>query len=663
MSMDRNTIIGFILIGLLLFVFTWLNRPSQEQIEAQRQYNEYMDSIARVEQARQQEIITQQIDPVISDTLVQMADSAQTTYLTQQFGIFAQAAEGVEELITLENDKVELKISSKGGRLYYARLKEYVTHDGRPLILFDDIESSFNISFFTATNRLINTADLYFTPMTDGLPPNSVVMRLPVEDGSYMDFHYSLSPDDYMLHFEIQSVGLNGVLSPNTNTLDISWMQKARKLEKGRKFENQFTGLYYKFLTDKNVEKLSEVKNDDKQVSNRLKWIGYKNKYFTTVLISNDSFEATRFQSLQLSETDTTFLKEFQTNTSVAFDLSGKESVGFTYYIGPIKYTLLQAYDNNTPTDQRLALDELVPMGMKVFRPINQYFLLPIFNFLGKHFTNYGLIILILTLIVKLVVFPLTYKSYMSSAKMRVLRPQVEEINAKFPKQEQSMDRQKATMDLYSRAGASPMSGCLPMLLQMPILIALYWLFPASIELRQQSFLWAKDLSTYDAIISWNFDIPLISSMLGNHLSLFCLLMTATNVVYTKFNMAATNTGQQQMPGMNMMMYLMPLMFLFIFNQSASGLSYYFFISTLIQVLQTITFRFFVNEEKLLMQLEENKKKPKKKSGFMQRLEEAQRAQQQQVRKQQQERSKQPQQQRPKQSQQQNEKKQPRKKS
>jgi YidC/Oxa1 family membrane protein insertase len=233
----------------------------------------------------------------------------------------------------------------------------------------------------------------------------------------------------------------------------------------------------------------------------------------------------------------------------------------------------------------------------------------------------------------------------MSSAKMRVLRPQVEEINAKYPKQDQAMDRQKATMDLYGRAGASPMAGCLPMLLQMPILIALYWLFPTSIELRQESFLWAKDLSTYDAIVSWNFDIPLISSFLGNHLSLFCLLMTATNFVYTKFNMDAANTGQQQMPGMKMMMYFFPFMMLFIFNQSASGLSYYFFISTLITILQTLTFRFFVNEEKLLMQLEENKKKPKKKSGFMQRLEEAQRMQQQQIRKQQQQRSKQQQQQ------------------
>jgi YidC/Oxa1 family membrane protein insertase len=645
--MDRNTIIGFILIGVLLFVFTWLNRPSEEQREAQRRYSEYMDSVARVEQARQAEFIPPADEPAIVSTAgaaVVPTDSAKADFLAQNYGVFAQAAEGVEEWITLENDKMELKISNKGGRLSYARLKEYVTHDGRPLILFDGDESSFNLTFISVTNRVINTSDLYFIPIREGLPPNSVVMRLPVEDDKYMDFRYTLSPDDYMLSFEIQSVGLNGVLSPNTNSLDIYWMQKARKLEKGRKYENQFTGLYYKFLTD-NVEKLSEVKTDEKQVSNRLKWISYKNKYFTTVLISDDSFEATRFQSRQLADTDTTFLKEFHTTTSVPFDLTGKETVGFTYFIGPTKYRLLQSYDNETPADQRLALDELVPMGMKVFRPINKYFILPVFNFLENHFTNYGLIILLLTLIVKLILFPLTYKSYMSSAKMRVLRPQVEEINAKFPKQDQAMDRQKATMDLYSRAGASPMSGCIPMLLQMPILFALYWLFPATIELRQESFLWAKDLSTYDPIITWDFTIPFISSMLGNHLSLFCLLMAATNVISTKFTMAASNTGQQQMPGMQMMMYLMPVMFLFFLNQSASGLSYYFFISTLISVLQTLTFRLFVNEEKLLMKLEENKKKPKKKSGFMQRLEEAQRTQQQQVRKQQQQRTKQKQQQ------------------
>ena len=641
--MDKNTTIGLLLIGLVFFLFTWLNRPNQEQIEAQRRYDAYLDSIARVEQTRPANITP--TDPSITDaTTPNMSDSVKSVFLSQQFGAFAQAAEGVEELITLENDKVELKISSKGGRLYYARLKEYTTFDGRPLVLFNGEESGFNFTFITATNRVVNTSDLYFIPIKEGLPNNSIVMRLLVDEGSYMDFNYTLTPDDYMLHWDIQSVGMSGILSPNTNSLDINWRQKVRKLEKGRKFENQFTGLYYKFSND-NVEKLSEAKNDDKQLSNRLKWIAYKNKFFSTILISNNSFEATRLQSVQQNETDTTFLKEFQATTSVPFDLTGKDNIGFTYYIGPNKYDLLKDYDNDNPSDQKLTLDELVPLGYKWLRPINKFFILPVFNFLENHFTNYGLIILLLTLIVKLILFPLTFKSYMSSAKMRVLRPQVEEINAKFPKQEQAMDRQKATMDLYSRAGASPMAGCLPMLLQMPILFALYWLFPSSIELRQESFLWAKDLSTYDAIVSWDFDIPLISSFLGNHLSLFCLLMTATNFVYTKFNMDATNTGQQQVPGMKMMMYFFPFMMLFIFNQSASGLSYYFFISTLITVLQTLSFRFFINEQKLLMQLEENKKKPKKKSGFMQRLEEAQRVQQQQLHKQQQQQAKQKQQQ------------------
>ena len=642
--MDKNTTIGLILIGLVFFLFTWLNRPNQEQIDAQNRYNEYMDSLAQVEQIQSTDILAPSDNSASGDALANMPDSTKSVYLSQRYGAFAQAAEGTEEFVTLENDKVELKISSKGGRLYYARLKEYTTFDGSPLVLFDNDESSLYFTFVTTTNRVINTSDLYFIPIKDGLSANSVVMRLMIEEDSYMDFHYTLLPDDYMLNWEIKSVGLNGILSPNTNSLDIYWQQKARKLEKGRKYENQFTGLYYKFLQD-DVEKLNETKNDDKQLSNRLKWIGYKNKFFSTVLIANNSFEATRLQSTQFAETDMSYLKEFYTTTSVPFDLTGRESVGFTYYIGPNKYNLLRSYNKEVSADQQLNLDQLVPMGYKWLRPINKYFILPVFDFLGKYFTNYGLIILLLTLIVKLILFPLTFKSYMSTAKMRVLRPQVEEINAKFPKQDQAMDRQKATMDLYSRAGASPMSGCLPMLLQMPILFALYWLFPSSIELRQESFLWAQDLSTYDAIISWDFDIPLISSFLGNHLSLFCILMTITNFVYTKFNMEASNTGQQQMPGMKMMMYIFPLMMLFIFNQSASGLSYYFFISTLITILQTLSFRFFVNEQKLLMQLEENKKKPKKKSGFMQRLEEAQRMQQQQLKKQQQQQVKQKQQQ------------------
>ena len=295
----------------------------------------------------------------------------------------------------------------------------------------------------------------------------------------------------------------------------------------------------------------------------------------------------------------------------------------------------MKSFDKGVVAEQQLDLEKLVPLGWGIFRWVNQYFVIPLFDFLGKFIHNYGILILLMTIIVKIILFPLTYKSYMSSAKMRVLRPQVEEINAKYPGQDKAMERQKATMELYSRAGASPMSGCLPMLLQMPILIALFMFFPSAIELRHQSFLWAHDLSTYDAIFSWNKYIPIITPYFGNHISLFCLLMTITNIFYTKYNMEMTNTGQQQMPGMKAMMYMMPLMFLVFFNQYASGLTYYYFISTLITIVQTLIFRYTINADKLLAKLEANKRKPMKKSGFMKRLEEAQRAQQETLRKQQ----------------------------
>ena len=636
--MDKNTVIGFILIGLVLVLFTWLNSPSPEQIEAQ---NRYRDSMAMVQYELQK---AEALKPVEKETtsndafLEGLSDSARQVRLQNSFGAFATATTGNEEIITLENENIEVKINSKGGAVSYARVKDYTTYDQDPLVLFDGDDSNFNVTFITATNRVVNTSDLYFTPVK-GASKNSVIMRLNVGEDGVVDFVYTLNPDDYMLNFTIRTSGLNGVLTPSTSSLDLQWSQKMRVQEKGRKLESQYTGLYYKFVAD-DVENLGESKDEEKQVSNRLKWIGYKNKFFASVLIADDSFSATNFSVKQKND-KSEYLKEFNTTTSVAFSVTKEETIGFRYFFGPNKYNLLHSYDKELEAGDKLGLDNLVPMGYQWIRPINKYFILPIFDFLGQFMTNYGLIIFLLTLAVKFVLFPLTYKSYMSQAKMRVLRPQVEELKLKYPKKEQAMELQQATMALYSSAGASPLSGCLPMVLQLPILIALYWLFPTSIELRQQGFLWAEDLSTYDDIISWDAQIPMISSFLGNHISLFCLLMSIINVVYAKFNMSMTNTGQQQMPGMNMIMYLMPVMLFFMFNQYASGLSYYFLISTLITIGQTMIFRFGVNEEKLLAKLEENKKKPKKKSGFMQRLAEAQRVQQENLRKQQQQREKQ----------------------
>jgi YidC/Oxa1 family membrane protein insertase len=631
--MDKNTITGFILIGLLLIGFTWLNRPSKEQAATQQRYR---DSIAAVQQQMQQQDLTsvKKEERIFdADSINALPDSLRQRQLTNNFGTFATAATGTEELVTLENSKVEIKINTKGGHINYVRLKDYVTYEKEPLILFDGEDSEFYITLVTTTNRIVNTSDLYFTKIT-GTSSDSVIMRLSAGEEGVIDFIYTLHPDDYMLDFDIRTSGLNGILAPSTNALDIHWTQNMRTLEKGRKLENQYTGLYYKFLAD-DVEHFGESKDEEKQLSNRIRWIGYKNKFFASVLIADNSFSATSLYAKQNSISDK-YLKEFGTTTAVAFNHAANETLGFRYYFGPNKYHLLKDYDKGLEADKELHLDELVPLGYSWLRPINKYFILPIFDFLGGFFTNYGLIIFLLTLIVKLVLFPFTYKSYMSQAKMRVLKPQVDELKKKFPKKEQALELQQATMSLYNQAGASPLSGCLPMLLPLPILIALYWLFPTSIELRQQSFLWAEDLSTYDAIISWKQNIPLITGFMGNHISLFCLLMTIVNIFYTKVNMAMTNTGQQQMPGMNMMMYLMPVMFFFFFNQSSSGLSYYFLISTLITVGQTMIFRFSVNEQKLLAKLEENKKKPKKKSGFMKRLEEAQRAQQEQMRKRQQ---------------------------
>ena len=626
--MDKNTITGFVLIGVVLFAFSWFNRPTPEQIEAQRRYQ---DSLAQIELAQQMELAQKvQQAAMLQDSINNLPDSVRMQNMRQRFGDFAKAMTGEERQTTIENELLELRVSNKGGRIVYARLKEYDDYQGQPLVLFDEQNSELDFTLVTADNRVVNTSELYFSPVQQGA--NGLTMRLAVGESGYLDFVYTLTPNDYRVGLQIKGTGLNGLLSPSTNALDMVWTQDIRQQEKGRSFEERYVSLNYKFVAD-DVERLSEKRDDSKQIANRLRWIGFKDMFFSTFLIAKgEGFSESTLDSKMVSSGNV--LKRFKASTSVPFDLQGREATELTYFFGPNKFALLKELDEAEPEGAEWELEKLVPLGWGIFRWVNQYFIIPLFDFLGSFISNYGLLIFLLTVIVKLILFPLTYKSYISSAKMRVLRPQVEEINAKYPGQEQALERQKATMELYSRAGASPMSGCLPMLLQMPILIALFMFFPSAIELRHQSFLWANDLSTYDAIVSWEANIPLISSYFGNHISLFCLLMTITNIVYTKFNMEMTNTGQQQMPGMQAMMYLMPLMFLVFFKQYASGLTYYYFISTLITIMQTIFFRYTINEEKLLAKLEANKRKPMKRSGFMRRLEEMQKMQEEQLRKQ-----------------------------
>ncbi len=621
--MDKNTIIGFSLIGLILLGFWQLNKPNEKEVQAQKRYN---DSIALVQQAKVQ------AETAINKTATVSKDSAigtDTAAISNSFGDFSASAKGEEKFYTLENELIKLTISSKGGRIYSAQLKNYKTHDTLPLMLFDGKESSMGFTLVTKNNRVLNSKDLYFEPVSavtkDASGNQTLIMRLKTTGTAYMDFAYTLPVKNYMLSFGIKANGMTAVMPAGINSLDMQWSSKIRQQESSRKTENRYSAIEYKYVAD-DLEKLSESKNEEKELPNKVKWIAFKDQFFSSILIANQDITSATLKSKVEDETSK-YLKAYEAEMTVAFDPTGKVPTTFQLFLGPNQYKLLSSYDDKS--DSKLSLNKIIPLGWGIFGWVNRYAIIPMFNLFSKFLSNFGLIILLMTIAIKLVLSPLTYKSYISSAKMRVLKPEIDEINARIPA-DKAAERQKATMDLYGKVGVSPMSGCLPSLLQMPILIALFNFFPASIELRQQSFLWAKDLSSYDAIFSWSTHIPLI----GNHISLFCILMTITSVVYTHLNMASSG-GQEQIPGMKWMMYLMPVAFMFMFNDYASGLSYYYFIATLFSVIQTYIIRTTVDEKKLLAQLHakraSNAKKPAKKGGFMDRLEKMQREQQKTV--------------------------------
>ncbi|GHT50241.1 membrane protein insertase YidC [Bacteroidia bacterium] len=624
--MDKNTVIALLLCFAVVVGFSYLNRPSQEQIEAQRRYN---DSIALVQQQQRiEEVANVNTVNNPADLLAneELPDSARQARLQDMYGSFGVSSQGTEEFVTLENALMEIKLSTRGGRVYSVRLKEYTNFENEPLYLFEGDESNFEMTFITSNNRVLSTKDFYF----EVIPGSDLqtTLRLNAGENKSIDFVYTLHPDDYMVGFDIVSNNLQTELSPAMRSLDIQWMQKIRQQEKGRSFEARYARLSYKYLSD-DVEQLRESKDDLKDISNKLKWIGYKDQFFSSVLIAGDNFETARLDSRHIESGK--YLKEYNASTGVPYNIANAEAVKFNFYFGPNDYLLLKQYDKTKFTGQNLELEKLVSLGYWILRPVNKYVIIPIFDWLISWCGSLGLAIFLLTVIIKMALFPLTYRSFMSSAKMRVLKPQIEVITAKYPGQDNALTRQQKTMELYKQVGVNPMAGCVPMLLQFPFLAALFFLFPAAIELRHQGFLWASDLSTYDSLIHWNTYIPLVSKFLGNHISVFCLLMSVVQIVNTKFTMDQQNTGQEQMPGMKLMMYFMPVMMFFWFNSYAAGLNYYYLISTLITIIQTYSFRFLLNEDKLLAKLEANKSKAKpakKKSGFMARLEEAQRQQQ-----------------------------------
>lgn len=603
--MDRNSIIGIVLIAAIFVVFGIVNKPSEEErkeIERRRLEQIALDS---AQKAKEKESLKLQTEN--QESLVVNAESGAPTQEIEYY--------------TLENDKIKLTLSSKGGRPYAVELKEYQTWDSLPLILFDGDSTRFEL--FTGGVYPIKTGNWFFN-LTDSTKsevlisstPETLTLRTHRGDGKYIDYSYSLSPDSYQVDLQIEIVGMKNELS--TSSVNLAWSYFSPTQEKSWKNEVFNTTMYYKHFND-DVDFFNPRANKTQveEVSTRLEWLAYKDQFFSSVLMTKQPFEGASMEINKLAE-DGPFTKRFDAQISLADNTQGKFDLSF--YFGPNDFKFLKKQY------EAQRLHEIVAVGRGIIKWINQGIIINLFFWLNKYFVNYGIIILLMTIIIKLFLLPLTFRSYMSQAKMRVVKPMVDEATKKIPK-EKAMEKQQATMAIYKKVGVSPLGGCLPMILQMPILFAMFRFFPGSIELRQESFLWATDLSTYDDLIRWSGDIPIITKILGNHLSLFTLLMTITTIISMKTNSSA-QMQDSSMPGMKTMMYIMPVTFLFVLNDFSAGLTYYYFLANVITFAQNFLFKRMINEAEVLKKLEAKKAKPKKKSKWQQRIEEMQKAQQ-----------------------------------
>lgn len=610
--MDRNTVIGLVLIFLIMIGFGYLTQPSKEEREA---YQRKADSIARVqEEEYQKRIIEEQAKTLLSD-------SAKNQDAIAQYGLFSDAATGSNKFITLENDLMKVTLASKGGRIYSVELKKYKTYSGEPLVLFNGDENTFGLQFWS-DNVAIKTNDLFFTPQTaDSVitataDSVSVTMRLAAGVDAYIDYIYTIKPGSYMLGFDIKFTGLEMNIGNQLGYIDFIWDSKLLRLEKGLENERYYTTIAYQFLNDDYEEINPRSKDESKELNNKVKWINFKHQFFSSIIVANDHFVNADLKAFNID--DDQHVKQFTARLALPFQNKKSESIGLKLFFGPNHFKTLQAYS--------LGFEKVVPLGRNIIRWINKYVVINVFDFLNRYISNYGLIILLLTIFIKIIISPLTFKSYLSSAKMRVLKPQVDEINAKYPKQEDAMKKQQAVMALYKKVGVNPMGGCIPVLIQFPILIAMFRFFPASFELRQQSFLWADDLSAYDSILHLPFNIP----WYGDHVSLFTLLMAVSLFITSKMNTDQMGDTNAQMPGMKFMMtWMMPIMLLLWFNNYSAGLSYYYLLSNVITIGQTYLFRRFVDDKAILAKLHENAKKPVTKSKWQQRLEEMAKQQEQ----------------------------------
>ena len=685
--MDKNSITGMLLMGAIIFGFKWLQQPSQEElaarreqaeaqrIEAERQAkaDEEMRMLGNVDTVSAGEVNmlraavieygavdangvkTLAADGVkvvlegddlngtieVNGTSVSVAEALNTTSSNPvthnralaklrtevnkyvKNGVFAKCLTGTDSVVTLQNDSLKVAISSKGGMITSAVLKKYSAYNAPEVELFDAETNSYSFGLNTNSQHF-DTKDFYFTPteVTD----TTVLMQLDLGNGSKWGIKYTLKPDSYIVSMDVVQENMQNVIPSNIPVMDFAWLQRINRHEKGKMFEEQNSGVYYKFLGG-DVDNLSETSKDKEDFSDKFKWVSFKNQFFSSVLIADSYFSGAKMNSVPFEKGTSLYndyLKDVSFNSEIDYSSADANPASFKFFFGPNLYELLAHYDDTLYPDDDLELTRLLPLGWSLFRWINEYFVIPIFDFLSKYIGNAGIVILLLTIIIKIVLAPFQFKSYISQAKMRILAPDIKAINDKYQGQENAMVRSQKTMELYSKAGVNPMSGCLPMLLMMPLLFAMFRFFPSCIQLRGESFLWVQDLSAPDAIWSWDAQIPFITNYFGNHISLFCLLMTVTNIVYTKVSMSSSGN---QMPGMKWMMYLMPLMFLVFFNNYAAGLSYYYFLSLLITIIETYSVRLFVKEDKVRAEMAAKAKQPKKKGWWAQKLEEAQRQQ------------------------------------
>jgi YidC/Oxa1 family membrane protein insertase len=532
-----------------------------------------------------------------------------------KYGVFSGSAKGEPGFITLENNKIELKISLKGGKIYSARLKDYTTHDSLPLVLFSGDSTLFGFNFFTADNKIVQTNNLYFNRVSGEKSnvvtdrPLSVCLRLNADSSRYIEYRYTLEPDRYSLDFDISFMNMKSILPLNQTSLILDWKMYIPQQEKGRSNEETYTDIKYKNYQGDvtGLKQRQQKETETSDIPTRLSWVAFQDQFFSSAIIADESFLNGAFSSTRTLASEK-YTRYFTAELGVPFLPGDNTNIGMRMFFGPNHISTLRK--------EGIGLEEIVFLGKNIIGWINRFVIIPVFNWLEKYIDSYGLIILILTILIKIVLFPLTFKSFQSQAKMQVLKPMVDELGKKFPKKEDAMKKQQATMDLYKRAGINPLGGCLPMLLQFPILFAMFRFFPVSIELRQEHFLWATDLSTYDSIFTLPFKIP----MYGNHVSLFTLLMTASSLLTMK--MTGSSPGQDQ-PGMKLMMYMMPVMFMLILNNFSSGLTYYYFLANMLTWIQNLLSKRFIDQGKVLATLEENRKKPLKKSRWQQRLEEA----------------------------------------